>query len=200
MTAETLHRVDEKSSVRAATTLTSAFSNNHITKKLKLSQTMLKRMYETPVKIGLHSGEVYSTSDLCEGVMVFCAGERANPNLWYMMKNGMFFTSLSMIRLLANKDFRKLSMTMEREKKNLKIGPFLYLMVIGVSPEYQGKGYGGQLLTHLCERADREKKAIYLETQNEINVQWYEAFGFKVVKQMTISEWLTLWAMVREAN
>lgn len=85
-------------------------------------------------------------------------------------------------------------------KAPLKIGPFFYLMAIGVLPESQGKGYGGQLLKHLCERADRETKAIYLETQTERNVHWYEKFGFHVVKQVAISDWLTLGEMVREAN
>lgn len=132
--------------------------------------------------------------------MVFCPGEKASPSFWDMMKNGMLFSSISMIRLFANRDIRKLIKATEKEKKKLKTGPFLYLMLMGVAPEHQRKGYGTQLLVYLCKRADREKKAIYLEIQNEMNVQWYEKFGFKVVKQIPIFDWLTLWRMVREAN
>ena len=43
-------------------------------------------------------------------------------------------------------------------------------MVIGVMQEYQGMGHGAQMLKYLCERADQETKAIYLETQTEMNV------------------------------
>ena len=187
MKPDALYRIDENELQKAAATLIDAFSDDPIAKKLNLSQRTISQMYETPLKIGLCYGEVHATSDRYEGVMVFCPDEKANLNLWDMIGKRMLLSSLGLIRLLANSDMRRLYGTLETDRKNLKIGPYYYLMAIGVLRDHQGKGYGGQMLRYLCQRAESETKAIYLETQTGANVQWYEKFGFEVVKEIFIN-------------
>ena len=90
---------------------------------------------------------------------------------------------------------------MEEEKKNLSIGPYIYLPIIGVSQEFQGKGLGGKLLNALIEKAEIERKSIYLETGIETNVTLYEKYGFYVYKKINFPVLnLPMWLMVRDAK
>jgi ribosomal protein S18 acetylase RimI-like enzyme len=74
--------------------------------------------------------------------------------------------------------------------------------MMGVSQEFQGKGFGGKLLRALIEKAEAEKKSIYLETQKENNVKFYEKYGFSVKKKIILPEPLNLpmWLMVRQVK
>ena len=84
-----------------------------------------------------------------------------------------------------------------------RLAPFKhwFLQIIGVDPEFQGKGYAGKLLRPMLSRIDEEGLACYLETLDERNVLLYEHFGFRVVGKSTIPETsLTSWAMLREVQ
>jgi ribosomal protein S18 acetylase RimI-like enzyme len=87
-------------------------------------------------------------------------------------------------------------------KKDLNIGPYIYLFVIGVKQDFQGKGFGGKLLRALIEKADVEEKPMYLETQNEKNVALYEKYGFHIYKEIDVPEPMNLpfWFMIRDAK
>jgi GNAT superfamily N-acetyltransferase len=73
---------------------------------------------------------------------------------------------------------------------------------MGVSQEFQGKGFGGKLLRAVIEKAETERKPIYLETQKEENINFYEKHGFSVKKKIILPEPLNLpmWLMVRDAK
>jgi ribosomal protein S18 acetylase RimI-like enzyme len=74
-----------------------------------------------------------------------------------------------------------------------------YLNVLGVEPDRQGKGIGGNLITPILEHADRRQLACYLETGKEINVTFYQKHGFEVVREGSLPmggpRW---WTMLRE--
>lgn len=59
--------------------------------------------------------------------------------------------------------------------------PHWYLVVLGVRPEWQGRGVGGGLLRLALQRADRDELPCYLETSDPANVALYGRFGFEVV-------------------
>jgi GNAT superfamily N-acetyltransferase len=70
--------------------------------------------------------------------------------------------------------------------------------MLGVDPDYQGKGYASQLLRPMLARADKEGIPCYLETQLGKNVALYEHFGFRVAEQGIIpGSNVMSWAMVR---
>jgi len=76
---------------------------------------------------------------------------------------------------------------------------YIYLMVLGVTTELQGQGFGGKLLRALIEEGERAEVPIYVETETERNVRMYERFGFRVLKQITLPIInLPQWEMVRE--
>lgn len=50
----------------------------------------------------------------------------------------------------------------------------------------------------LIEKADKEEKAVYLETDTEDNVKLYEHYGFKVVKEVILPDLeIPMWEMAR---
>src|SRR5687767_11749142 len=58
--------------------------------------------------------------------------------------------------------------------------PHWYLPMIGVLPEYQGKGYGSQLLSYATAIADRDHLPAFLEATTPDSRRLYERHGFVV--------------------
>jgi GNAT superfamily N-acetyltransferase len=76
---------------------------------------------------------------------------------------------------------------------------FLYVLVVGVVTERQGKGFGRKLIDTAIEKSEREGHHLYLETETEENVTVYEHFGFRLIKRVTLPILeLPMWEMVRE--
>jgi ribosomal protein S18 acetylase RimI-like enzyme len=64
--------------------------------------------------------------------------------------------------------------------------PHWYLGMIGTDPDAQGGGCGGALMRSRLSRCDAEGFPAYLESSKESNVPYYERFGFKVTKEITL--------------
>lgn len=77
--------------------------------------------------------------------------------------------------------------------------PHQYLFVLGVDPDFQGRGIGAALLRQLCARADAAGTAAYLETDKPSSVRFYERHGFVVKDDITIAALgdLRTWTMLR---
>ena len=56
-----------------------------------------------------------------------------------------------------------------------------YLVVLGVRPDAQRRGFGTELVTPVLDRADAVRLPCLLETSDRANVAYYERFGFAVV-------------------
>jgi len=65
-----------------------------------------------------------------------------------------------------------------------------YLIMIGVTPEAQGKGIGKAMLEHLLSMVDTDKKScgVLLDTENIENVQLYQRFGFTLYRETQIND------------
>lgn len=76
-----------------------------------------------------------------------------------------------------------------------------YLVYLGTKTASRGKGYARKLVKHITDRADREGRACYLESSNDINPLIYGKMGFKVVKNIYLRrerEEIRMDIMVRE--
>ena len=80
-----------------------------------------------------------------------------------------------------------------------RAAPHWYLFMLGVEPRCHGRGYGGALLRHLSERADRDGMPAWLETDTRENVTLYRRFGYAVTAEEVVRPFasLTMWRMVR---
>ncbi|HSK86472.1 MAG TPA: GNAT family N-acetyltransferase [Rubrobacter sp.] len=61
--------------------------------------------------------------------------------------------------------------------------PYWYLGPVAVEGQLQGMGVGSQLMRRFCARMDEVGGAAYLEADKEINVRFYERFGFEVISE-----------------
>ncbi len=85
------------------------------------------------------------------------------------------------------------------EKKHPKAPPHYYLAVLGVEPEFQGRGFGSALMRPVLARCDRDRMPAYLESSKRRNIALYERHGFRVVEELRLpKEGPPIWPMWRE--
>jgi GNAT superfamily N-acetyltransferase len=75
-----------------------------------------------------------------------------------------------------------------------------YLPWLGVVPEAQGQGLGGQLLEHGLAIVDRTHLPAYLETPNPRTVAFYERHGFVLTAESQSGGCPPVISMVRDAR
>ncbi len=197
--SDELHEVKKDDVKRAAIVLANAFSEDPMCKIIfKGKYKAARAFFEISIRFSLKYGTVFSTSDKFEGLMATLPHDK-EYTAWRIIRSGAFLPSMKIMGLY-NK-MKELMKLMDDEKKHLMIGPYIYLAVIGVSPEFQGKGFGGKILRVLVEKADREREALYLETQNESNLKLYEKYGFHIHKKLNVPVLnIPMWSMIRDAN
>ena len=78
---------------------------------------------------------------------------------------------------------------------------YVYVMIVGVDPQYQGQGLGSTLLRALTEESDRTGVPLYLETETEDNLRMYEHLGFELLREtrLPVLE-VPMWEMLRDAH
>jgi ribosomal protein S18 acetylase RimI-like enzyme len=70
-----------------------------------------------------------------------------------------------------------------------------HLGPVAVDAHLQGMGVGSNLMRSFCEMMDAAGEDAYLETDKEINVRFYERFGFEVIGEeevLGIPNWFML--------
>ncbi|MDZ7768084.1 MAG: GNAT family N-acetyltransferase [Woeseiaceae bacterium] len=73
-----------------------------------------------------------------------------------------------------------------------------YLALVGVDPDYSGKGIGSALLRPILEQADADGLPCYLETAEERNVAFYEMHRFETLRHGTLPDTaVEYWTMQR---
>jgi ribosomal protein S18 acetylase RimI-like enzyme len=113
----------------------------------------------------------------------------AMPRMLLRMSHGEARSLLSMVTLL------------EKRHAALVPEPHWYLWVVGVEPRRHGQGLGALLVHDGLARADRDGTPVYLETETEGNVRFYEALGFTVVEELDApGVGVPLWLMVRRPS
>ena len=61
-----------------------------------------------------------------------------------------------------------------------------YLAVLGVIPEFQGRGLGRRLIDELIRLVDADPHPLYLESDREASVRFYVSRGFTVRAEETL--------------
>ncbi len=194
-----LYKITKRDLKNAVNVLTNAFSEDSMWKEVFDDEDKNRALTEVMVRFCMKYGNVLSTSDKLEGVMAIAPHDK-DMTTWRIIRSGAFFLSMKIAG--EAKKMKVLSNAIEEAKKSLNLGPYIHLLIMGVSQEFQGKGFGGKLLRALIEKAETERKPIYLETQKEQNISFYEKYGFSVKKKVILPEPLNLpmWLMVRDAK
>jgi ribosomal protein S18 acetylase RimI-like enzyme len=73
-----------------------------------------------------------------------------------------------------------------------------YLSIVGIKPEFQGRGLGPGLITEVLQQSDHLGLQTYLETFSTRNMSFYKRLGYQTLKSFfeptTRSEY---WLMAR---
>lgn len=77
-------------------------------------------------------------------------------------------------------------------------GPHWYVQLLGVRPEWQGRGLSRAVLQPIFEAADRDRVPVYLETIPESNVAIYRTLGFTLVGHSKLCGGLPNWELRRD--
>jgi GNAT superfamily N-acetyltransferase len=97
-------------------------------------------------------------------------------------------------------DLGRLARVLIRMESEHPRRPHYYLPVIGLEPEWQGRGFGAALLRPTLERCDEEALPAYLEASSPRNRALYERHGFEATGEVTIADSPPFWPMWREPN
>jgi GNAT superfamily N-acetyltransferase len=105
------------------------------------------------------------------------------------------------IRILRDDSARLLRALTFIERKHPRSPAHWYLPMIGVTPAWQGRGFGAALLQPVLERCDRERTPAYLEASTPRNRALYERHGFEVMEECRYApDGPPIWRMWREPH
>jgi len=189
--------------MRASKVLADAFQHDPIWNKICKGEPdtgkRFQAFFEGGVRYCLKYGEVYAPSEDLEGVMGFVPGKYADMTWWRAIRSGTVGVGMRMGLSAAAKMATIFKPVTADRRENMTGRTFLYVLVIGVSTERQGKGFVRKLMDTAVEKSEREGHRLYLETETEDNVTMYEHFGFRLIKRVTLPILeLPMWEMVRE--
>ena len=171
-------------------------------------QRLLLSMFRVALAHALRHGEVYAVSPAFEGVAVWLPSGAPEVSLWTLLRGGglglLFKTRWEFLRNL--KTFWGFMRKMQEDddfarELRRRLAPFdhWYLSVLGVDPEFQGKGYASKLLKPMLARLDAENLPCYVETSIEEYVPIYQHFGFKVIQEEVLpGSGSKMWVMLRD--
>ena len=150
-----------------------------------------------PLIFSLRYGMPYATSEKLEGISVWLPDKYADMPVPGIFRSGAIFPALRMGRKTLDR-IDKVFKPLKKDRKKNVTAPYLYLLILGVDPVHQGKGYSSILLNSMFKQTDRKGISVYLETEVEKNVTLYEHFGFKMIKKIILPEIdAPMWEMVR---
>jgi len=159
---------------------------------------MLLRMFTGVIKTTIAARGVAEKTPGLAGVAVWLPPGR-DLGLWAMVRSG--FALPRFVMRLSRSDRRHMMLGLRQigeRKKALMPRPHWYVAAIGVDPELQGKGLGSVLMEHGIARADRDDAPVYLETETERNVAFYQRLGFRVIEELTLEgPAVPMWLMAR---
>jgi ribosomal protein S18 acetylase RimI-like enzyme len=203
---DSLHPVTKAEIPRAGAVLADAFRQDPVWTKLfgaaQANDPKMGSWYEAPVSYCHRYGKVYASSSRLEAVAGLTPGDLAVMTAWRTLRCGAFLSGLRLGPAMARKALKMDAVfkPIERDRDaHMQGRAFTYLMILGVASHLQGHGHGGSLVRALSREADRAGLPIYLETETERNVRFYERLGFRTLKQITLPLIdLPMWEMLRE--
>lgn len=201
-TTLTVIRLSSEQKNRAAEMLAQAFRDDplysHIFPDVVQRTKSMRSLWRAVLTVTLRYGAVYTTSEL-HGVACWMRPGRPELGLWQILRTG-FALQRAVARFPADARSRFLDIIgyVDRMHSQVMPQPHWYLWVLGVAPEHQGRGVGGQLLQPILAQADRDRLPCYLETESERNVAFYRQHGFKVIPADTPPQGVRLWLMARQ--
>ncbi len=145
-------------------------------------------------RLGFGGGRVYTAAD-GTGQSVWIA-----PNHAVGLASGIRAGALGFVRRFgaaATWRLNTLSNTIDALRHDAAPDGHWYLLLLGVEPHTQGQGLGARLMAPMIAEADRDGRAVYLETSTPSNLPYYRRHGFEVVGERAVPGAHRYWGMAR---
>ena len=156
-------------------------------------------LYRASIRTGLLCGQVYTTKGL-DAIAVWIEPGNTDFTFWQMLQTGLLRATLAMGLASVPRALRAADY-LEQIKKQVVPEPHWMLMFIGVEESKRGLGIGQTLLQPVLDRADTEESAIYLDSMNERNLNFYKRNGFDIVAEGRVPKGgPQFWTMLRSHN
>jgi ribosomal protein S18 acetylase RimI-like enzyme len=195
----------ERSHVKPATRmLARAFADDPLMRALAPDDhrrpLVLARCFACVLRLGLYYGEAYAVDRQLSGVAVWLPSSALGDTLWRRIRTGVVWIPLlcgwSFFRRIWGYHEHLLARWQAHAPQR-----FLYLQLLGVDPNCQGRGHARRLLEPMLARADADRLPCCLETSNEQNVEFYGRFGFTLLeKTVAPGNDVPCWLLKREPN
>ena len=186
MDADNLYKVRKREIPSTGAVFAAAFRDDPVWKAVLDGFTEEQRVayFEGPARYCRKFGTFRASSELMEGCAGWVRSKFADMTIW----RGMMIGSLSMLRTVSIKLLLSMAPIFapleQARRESMGERDYIYLIILGVAPEHQGKGHGGRLLRTVLAEADSEQLPVFLETATETNIAMYERFGFQVVHKV----------------
>ncbi len=201
---EGLVRINKSDVEPAIETLTKSFQESPLSKYFTANYSDKARaqglhcFLSIGIHLGIKYGEVYATPNL-EGIAIWMNSDKLPITTWKTLRAVPLTAMLGFVRYGGAK-MRPVGDYIDKTHKRLAPSRHWYLQVLGVNPEFQGKGYSSKLVRGMLTKVDSQHLPCYLETIDEKNVSIYERFGFRVIERSAIPQTpFENWAMLRDA-
>ena len=143
---------------------------------------------------GIRNGLIFVTSDL-KGASIWFGPEKPTLDNIELALSGLIYYPFKVG--FAN-FLRMLDVSTQWEKIHLKQPKRnYYLMVVGVDPAYQRKGYGSLLMQNVLNKADQEGVICYLETVTAENLLFYKKHDFIPIVDKSFGGTNRYWILTR---
>lgn len=184
MRVNNLYRLEKQDFEKSTDSIAKAFYDYPMFRHIlgdKLNQENMKLSLGFMIKYSILYAEAYAISKENEGIILFTEFKNYRFNMIRTIRSG--FIPLMKIGSDVGKRFNEFdSFTLKTHKRIMKEN-HIYIILLGVNPDWQGQGYGRKLMQPVLELAKERGLSCYLETHGEKNVAFYNKLGFKVVSE-----------------
>ncbi len=203
MSSSTLYSLTKEDIPKAVETLKDAFSADplweEVFKEDPDQDQSLTAFFTCPLLYGMKFGKACATSPSAEGVAVWVPGKYADMSMWGMLRSGALFYGMKMGKQSVQNLAIVSKQTGHKRKKLMRNQAYKYLTIIGISSAAQGNGFGSKLMDTIKQECDNEGLNLYLETEKEENLRFYEKHGFTVLERINLPKLdLPMWLMFRK--
>ena len=195
---EGLYQLNQDDFIPACNMLGDAFSEDPIWSEiLKNQEEKFPLAFGVPIKYTLKYGKIFApTSDL-GALAAWLPTPYVDTTFWRFISSGSLLVGMKLGLNIA-RQISKVFKQITKDRHNFMKGDYVYLYVLGVSPENQGRGLGTNLV-RTFQKNLAPNVPIYLETESERNVRFYERLGFEVVNKFQVPMLdLPMWEMVNQ--
>jgi ribosomal protein S18 acetylase RimI-like enzyme len=163
----------------------------------KLNLENIKTFLKFLITYSILYAESYAYSKEKEGIILFTEFKNYKFNMIRSIRSGIL--PLMKIGSDAGKRFNEFDRFTLEIHKRLMNENHQYIILLGVEPDKQGKGYGRRLMLPVLKLAEEKGQSCYLETHGEKNVSFYNKLGFKVISEDVLPGTdIIQYAMVKE--